>query len=215
VPFTPMKPTNEKPAEWRIALGPLGVVVFGTVVLAFVGLQTERFSRLWLPPKSIRTPQGSDATTAAAGGSSFKRPSSTGSCNTSSTTSGFPYIGNDVFFDYAHMVFSPGSSLSLKGPSILFLHPPDVPSFAATVPQLQQKVVLVSNSNLDECLPWAQGSNEDSWRPHVDAILNSSMVVSWWVRLGVHATCIIAWRMPWKMVPGPMCDDPLSVQCVQ
>jgi hypothetical protein len=81
--------------------------------------------------------------------------------------------------DYAHQVFNPAAGLTLTAPSIVFLHPQDVPAFAAVVPKLRHKLVLVSNSNLDKCLPWSDGSNMDSWREHVDVILNSSMVVAW------------------------------------
>jgi hypothetical protein len=110
--------------------------------------------------------------------SSKWQPSSMGSCS-QHTTSSFPYIGHDVFLDFAHQTFAPGSDLTLRGPSIVFMHPQDAPAFAAYVPKLQHNVVLVSNSNVDQCLPWAHGDNVDSWRPHVDAILNSSRVVSW------------------------------------
>lgn len=140
------------------------------------------------PCDSSRGPEGGYAA-AAAGAATFSMPSITGSCSIN-TTSSFPYVGNDVFLDYAHQVFKQGSSLNLKGPGILFLHPQDAPAFAALVPQLQHEVVLVSNSNFDQCLPWSHGDNTDSWRPHVDAILNSSMVSSWWVLLGMPATCM-------------------------
>lgn len=105
-------------------------------------------------------------------------PVSIGSC-AQHTNSSFPYVGNDVFIDYAHKVFESGTGLTLKGPSIVFMHPQDVPAFAAVVPTLQHKVVLVSNSNSDQCLPWAHGDNIQIWQSHVDAILNSSMVTAW------------------------------------
>lgn len=95
------------------------------------------------------------------------------------TSSSFPYIGNDIFLDSAHQVFMPRAKLDLKGPSIIYLHPKDIPAFAAFVPQLRHRVVLVSNSNADECLPWGQGDENSGWRHHADTILNSSMVVSW------------------------------------
>jgi hypothetical protein len=110
----------------------------------------------------------------------FSMPVSTGSCR-ENTTSSFPFVGNDVFLDFVHKVVVPGSDLNISGPSILFMHPQDAPAFASVVPKLQHQVVLVSNFNIDQCLPWAHGDNAASWRPHIDTVLNSSMVVSWYM----------------------------------
>lgn len=114
----------------------------------------------------------------ASSNSTLNTLASRGSCS-AHTSSSFPYLGHDVFMDFAHHVFQPGTALSMKGPSIVYLHPKHVPAFAAAVTQLQHNVVLVSNSNFDECLPWSHGNNAESWKPHVEAILNSNMVVSW------------------------------------
>jgi hypothetical protein len=136
---------------------------------------------------SCNSSSGPEGTTAAAAASTIasssssssrRMPSNVGSCS-QIISSGFPYLGNDIFLDYAHQIFKPGSAVNLNGPSIVFLHPQDVPAFASVVPKLQHKVVLLSNSNTDQCLPWSHGDNADSWAPHVHTILNSSMVVSW------------------------------------
>jgi hypothetical protein len=193
---------------------PLGTVIVGALLLAILILQEQgmlsfkqslgvhsakqslQHVHSWIlgpretGPGRIVDPCNSSsesggAAAAAAGASTFRMPSMVGSC-IQNTTSSFPYVGHDIFMDFAHAVFVPGRSLSFKGPSIVFLHPQDAPAFAAVVPKLQQRVVLVSNSNIDQCLPWSHGNNIDSWRPHIDVILNSSIVASWWVLLGVH-----------------------------
>jgi hypothetical protein len=112
------------------------------------------------------------------GASTITMARAIGSC-WHNTTSSFPYLGNDVFLDFADHVFVPGADLNLKGPSIIFLHPQDAPAFASIVPELKHKVVLVSNSNTDQCLPSAHGDNAVSWKQHIDVILNISMVASW------------------------------------
>lgn len=131
-------------------------------------------------PSRVRAIDVLASTTAAtsSANSASSIPISITSCSTD-TTSSFPYIGNDIFLDLSHQVFKPGVTLDLRGPCIVYLHPRDLPAFAAVVPQLRHRVVLVSNSNTNECLPWVQGDEHSSWRHHADTVLNSSMVVSW------------------------------------
>lgn len=177
-----------------VVYGPIGAVLVGALLLACLVAQEQG-----MLPSATQTMQSPDAriatkvklnagrvanplesrsrSGAVAVGSST--PIRTGSCS-SNTSSSFPYVGNDIFFDFAHQIFNPGSNLDPAGPSILFMHPRHAPEFASHVPRLQHKVVLVSNSNGDECLPWAHGDNANSWRPHIDVILNSSMVAAWW-----------------------------------
>lgn len=176
---------------------PIGAVLVGAVLLACLVAQEQgllpsatqptlfpdarRTAKVKFVAEKMTNPcEGSISSMggAADGTSTFSKPTDTGSCS-SNTTSSYPYIGNDIFMDFAHQIFNPGSNLNLAGPSILFMHPRHAPEFASRVPRLQHKVVLVSNSNADECLPWAHGDNAASWRPHIDTILNSSMVAAW------------------------------------
>jgi hypothetical protein len=168
------------PAQGITLYSTWAAAVTGALLLTFLVLQEQGMLPLqrWLDTPSaipaLQFPRAWPVGQQRASG----MPSSVGSCS-QNTTSSFPYVGNDVFLDFCHKVFVPGSPLVLTGPNILFMHPQDAPAFASIVPKLQHKVVLVSNSNFDQCLPWAHGDNAASWQPHVDAILNSSMVASW------------------------------------
>jgi hypothetical protein len=170
------------PAQGIALYSTWAAAVAGTLLLTCLVLQEQGMLRLKCPhkpPSAIQPLQLPHARPLGHKNASGM-PNSIGSCS-QSTTSSFPYLGHDVFLDFCHKVFVPGSAFDLTGPSIVFMHPQDAPAFASIVPKLQHKVVLVSNSNGDQCLPWSHGDNAASWRPYADAILNSSMVAAWYV----------------------------------
>lgn len=107
-------------------------------------------------------------------------PQEIGSC-TELIPSTFPFLSHDVFKDACHQIYVPGQSFAVFSPSLVFLHPRDIQSFGEqVVQQLKTRIVLVSNSNLDECLPFKSSANELFFRDAYTRILASPLIVAWY-----------------------------------
>jgi hypothetical protein len=112
------------------------------------------------------------------------------------TTSSFPFLGHDVFMDACHHIYAPGQPLQLMSPSLVFLHPREIGRFGRdVVDALQHNVVLVSNSNVDECLPYRSSDDEPSLHAAYTRILASPRVRAW------YGPNIVEWHPKLKPLP--------------
>lgn len=66
----------------------------------------------------------------------------------------YPFIGNDLFYDFADVVYSPSYPLRIKNGTIVFLNPENITSFAYDVDSIQTYFVLLTRSNGDVVVPY-------------------------------------------------------------
>lgn len=91
-----------------------------------------------------------------------------------------PFIGNDVFVDFANVTFQPGRKLQTFSGVIVFLHAADIIDFSKVSSSISDPFVLITRSNLDELIPYPDSDSENQYMPAYSAILEHKQLVGWY-----------------------------------
>ena len=91
----------------------------------------------------------------------------------------YPFIGNDLFLDFADTIYSPSHPLIFKNGSIIFLHAENMTSFAKSIDSIQTYFVLITRSNNDDVVPYLSSQQKKGLRTHYEKILGCRFMISW------------------------------------
>ena len=91
-----------------------------------------------------------------------------------------PFIGNDVFFDFANVTYTPGSRLYAFAGVKIFLHATDVVDFSKASSSIRSPFVLITRSNLDELIPYPDSNRHQEHISAYTTILEHRQLVGWY-----------------------------------
>ena len=91
-----------------------------------------------------------------------------------------PFIGNDVFLDFANVTFKPGSKLHTFVGVKIFLHAGDVKEFSKACVSISTPFVLITRSNLDEMIPYPDSDRHADYLSAYTSILEHKQLVGWY-----------------------------------
>ena len=90
-----------------------------------------------------------------------------------------PFIGNDAFWDFANVTFSPGADLETFPGVKIFLYANDIAAFGNFCASISDPFVLITRSNLDEVVPYRHGDEQSQLLSAYTSILGHSALIRW------------------------------------